>query len=242
MLLPILFSLIVLYFLVMSIASMRSFPRMVEAIRQGALARANVYLSQMAGLWLPALLVAFPIAFVFYGYEDLGLGWFRPGPGWLVIGAAVLAALYLGYLLITLFAMVSAFRQGKPSPQKVSERLAPLVPVTTRERKFWACTALTAGFTEELLFRGFVFYALGALFPALPAIGVLLISTVLFGLGHLYQGPKEALQPMALGLVFGALYLAFGTIWPCVVLHVLQDLVITWVGREEKPAHETAAG
>ncbi len=242
MLLPILFSLIVLYFLVMSFAGMRSFPRIVEAIRQGVLARANVYLSQMAGLWLPALLVVLPIVFGFYGNEDLGLGWFRPGPGWLVIGAAVLAALYLSYLLITLFAMVSAFRQGKPSPQKVSERLTPLVPVTTRERRLWACTALTAGFTEELLFRGFVFYALGALFPTLPAIGVLLISTVLFGLGHLYQGPKGALQPMALGLVFGVFYLAFGTIWPCVVLHVLQDLIITWVGREEKPAPEQAAG
>ncbi len=235
MLLPTLFTLIVLYFLVMSIAGMRTFPRIAEAIRQGVLTRANVYLNQMAGLLFPALLVLVLSAFGFYGLEDLGLGWFRPGPGWLVIGAAVLAALYLGYLLITLFAMVSAFRQGKPSPQQAPERLKPLFPVTERERRLWALTAVNAGFAEELLFRGFVFYSLGALWPGLPALGVLLISTVLFGLGHLYQGPKDALQPMALGLLYGVFYLAFGTIWPCVALHALQDLVVTWVAREEPP-------
>lgn len=234
LLLALLLLVIILCFLAMSIAGMLSFPRIAEAIRQGRLTRAAVYRSQIVGLWLLAALVLLPAVFGLYGFSDLGLLWFRPGPAWLAIPAAVVAGFYFLCLVITILFARGNHRQGKPPVQKVPEQLRPLFPATAGDRRLWVWVALTAGFAEEVLFRGFIMYGLAVLFPGLHVVAVLLVSTVLFGLGHMYQGPKEALQPMALGLLFGVFYLAFGTIWPCVVLHALQDLCVLYAAGEEK--------
>jgi membrane protease YdiL (CAAX protease family) len=230
------FLLFLLYFLFQTLWSLKRFPRIIEGIRTGRITRASLYVSQMAGLWVPAAAVLLLAATGQFAWADVGLSWFRlSGSVWIVVPAAVLAALYLAYLLYTLVTMWRSTRQGKPVPQRVPERIRAMFPVTRGEKRLWACTAVSAGIAEELLFRGFLFYALGALFPWMPVWAVLLVATALFGLGHLYQGAGEAVQPSLIGLLYGIFYIASGTILPCVLLHAAQDLCAVFAVNEAQP-------
>ncbi len=59
-----------------------------------------------------------------------------------------------------------------------------MLPNNYRETILWIFICITAGVTEELLFRSFMMNYLSKLFPALSIIGVLVISSIIFGLAH----------------------------------------------------------
>lgn len=96
-----------------------------------------------------------------------------------------------------------------------------LMPQTSRELRLWEGVSLTAGMCEELLYRGFM---IGYLAHWMPIFGAALGSSILFGLGHAYQGTKGALKISALGLVFAVVYILSGTIWPLVLAHAIMDV------------------
>lgn len=135
------------------------------------------------------------------------------GPG-LVVGLAV--ALVVGAVVA---------RRAKPGqePPSVSQ-FAALLPVTRRERRWFAAVAVTAGTCEELVFRGFATFYLASLFPDLQVIMLVVLAAVMFGTAHAYQGPAGVAATFALGLAFGTIYLATGSLVPGMVLHALIDL------------------
>ena len=106
-----------------------------------------------------------------------------------------------------------------------------LVPNTAAERAVWIVISLTAGICEEVLFRGFLIRFLHESSLALPIAGALAVSSVLFGLGHLYQGFKSLVTTTIAGLCFGLLFLLSGSLLPGIVLHALMDLQIAYVMR-----------
>lgn len=53
-------------------------------------------------------------------------------------------------------------------------------------------------------------------------LGVLL-SALLFGLAHLYQGPAGVANTALSGLILGIVYLRFGRVWPLMISHYLHD-------------------
>lgn len=65
------------------------------------------------------------------------------------------------------------------------------------------------------------------LFPGFNVFIILGIAALIFGIGHIYLGPAEAVRPMVLGLVYGLFFIAFGSIIPCIILHAMQDLCAT---------------
>jgi membrane protease YdiL (CAAX protease family) len=223
------------YFIVYeTIWGLRAYPKILAGILDGSLERRSLYRRMMAGLWLPTLLVGLLVALGRISLADLGLrGPAIRGPAWLSYSAAALALLYFAYLCYCLVALRVNAAKGLSLSQPLPPEIKALLPLTRKEKGLWVLTALTAGVTEELLFRGFLFYLLGALFPALPLAAILGISTLAFGIGHLYQGPAEAIKPMLLGAVFGAFYLSFGTILPCILLHAMQDLCVVDMINEE---------
>lgn len=101
-----------------------------------------------------------------------------------------------------------------------------LLPVTGREKLWYAASAVTAGICEEFLFRGFLLYLLPVLVPALPAWGALLLSATIFGLAHSYQGWKGVVQTGFAGLLFGVIYRYTGTLYGVMALHALVDLML----------------
>ena len=86
---------------------------------------------------------------------------------------------------------------------------------------------ITAGFLEEFLWRGYLINRLVDLFGSqatLTWVLVIIISAIIFGLGHGYQGTMGMLKTGAIGLVFGLAFLAVGrNLWPLVLAHALID-------------------
>lgn len=83
--------------------------------------------------------------------------------------------------------------------------------------------ALTAGITEEILFRGYLVERLAALTGRLD-VGVVL-SWLLFSLFHLPGwGVGGAIQIAILSSVIYLVYLRRRSVVPCILLHVANDL------------------
>jgi membrane protease YdiL (CAAX protease family) len=85
----------------------------------------------------------------------------------------------------------------------------------------------TAGFLEELLWRGYLMNRLVGIFGRSTKLawGISLVgSAVIFGLIHSFQGPIGVIKTGAIGLVFGVCYLTVGrNLWPLVGAHALID-------------------
>jgi membrane protease YdiL (CAAX protease family) len=104
--------------------------------------------------------------------------------------------------------------------RKLGERLFPTKPV---ELAPFCALAVTAGVCEEFLYRGFAMAALSH--AGITAWGVVVISSVLFGLAHTYQGKNGVVGTMLIGFIFGASRLAFQSLVPAMVWHSVVDLV-----------------
>src|SRR5262245_13120675 len=86
-----------------------------------------------------------------------------------------------------------------------------------------ALLSVTAGVTEEILFRGFLVERLGQQLGRFGAASVL--SWALFTALHLpFWGTGGALQIGAISLVFYFVYWMRRSLAPCVMLHVANDL------------------
>lgn len=93
-----------------------------------------------------------------------------------------------------------------------------IVPATPMETLGFLGLALTTGFCEELLFRGWVVPFLGALGGSLLlGVGA---TGLLFGLGHAHQGAKGILQTGLIGIAMGFGYWALGSLIPLQALHM----------------------
>ena len=86
------------------------------------------------------------------------------------------------------------------------------VPSTLTERKWYAATAITAGICEELLFRGFLMRYLPATFPTLDWLVVAILSGIIYGLSHAYQGIKGIFQTALTGFSFAIVYVLGGSL------------------------------
>lgn len=89
--------------------------------------------------------------------------------------------------------------------------------------------AVTAGFCEELWCRGFL---IGYLAQWIGWWQAAVASSVLFGIGHAYQGTAGVLKTTGVGLVMAALYGYCGSLWPSIVLHTAIDVQSGAVGYE----------
>ena len=100
------------------------------------------------------------------------------------------------------------------------------------------------GFSEELLFRGYVLNRLLLIFGQSGGAKVLavLISAFLFGIAH-WSGQSfwGSLQGGIVGLLFASAYFLNGQrLWSLIVAHAAFDIFAFWIvyaGMEEKFAH-----
>jgi hypothetical protein len=83
--------------------------------------------------------------------------------------------------------------------------------------------SVTAGLAEELVFRGFLIEFLGGWCGNLWVAVVL--SSILFGLLHGYQGLSGVLRTGFLGLGLAALYVWRDSLLPVMVAHFAYDVV-----------------
>jgi uncharacterized protein len=85
-----------------------------------------------------------------------------------------------------------------------------------------------AAFGEEFVYRGYLLNRIARVFGETPGAwkGALIVTSILFGLGHGYQGASGMIAAGLGGFVFGLLYLATGrNLWVAVVAHGTMDTV-----------------
>ncbi|MGO4444420.1 CPBP family intramembrane glutamic endopeptidase [Mycobacterium sp. 2YAF39] len=83
--------------------------------------------------------------------------------------------------------------------------------------------AFANGWAEEVIVVGFLFTRLRQL--RMSVVAAVILTSVLRGLYHLYQGFGAGLGNLAMGLVFGYVYVRTGRLWPLIVAHALIDAV-----------------
>lgn len=107
----------------------------------------------------------------------------------------------------------------------ISERI---MPRTVRELLVFAALACTAGISEEFLYRGFVFAAFVRMVvnygsPTAPAA---ILSSLWFGLAHLYQGRRGLITTFVVGLILVSVRIWTGSLLPVIVAHAGIDLTV----------------
>ena len=138
------------------------------------------------------------------------------------------AALVIALILFVQARRVSNNERSLERVRPKLERILLVLPHTVEERRLFLWLSLTAGVCEELLYRGFLFFYLGHWMPPLAGLAV---SSVIFGLGHVYQGVRGVLLTGLVGAFFGAAYMLCGSIAPAMVLHAAGDMYSGWIGH-----------
>jgi CAAX protease family protein len=96
-----------------------------------------------------------------------------------------------------------------------------LTPSTNLELVVWFCVSTTAGICEEIIFRGYLQRQFAAMANSMLA-GVLL-SAIVFGASHGYEGVARMVLIMIYGLMFGLLAWWRKSLRPGMIAHAWHD-------------------
>ena len=181
------------------------------------------------------LWIASALAVVATGFRPLFT--ISPSPGeisWLLLHPWVR---YWVEALIAIFVIISvvlpvgtviwkklAKRPRKYSSADALKSLSSFFPATWTERRWWVFVCITAGVCEETLFRGFMLHYLHVIPWTLNLLLALLISSVIFGFNHLYQGAGGVAGSSIVGFLFGLLFLLTGNLLLPIIFHGVMDL------------------
>jgi membrane protease YdiL (CAAX protease family) len=77
--------------------------------------------------------------------------------------------------------------------------------------------------SEETIFRGYLILRLSAVTHS--TVAAVLLSSVIFSLGHRYEGSAGAVSVGVMGFVFAVVYLWRGSLLAPMVMHFLQDFI-----------------
>src|SRR6266852_5598975 len=180
------------------------------------------------------LWIASALAVVAIGFRPLLTIRALPGEiSWLLLHAWVR---YLVEALIAIFVILSVvlpvgtviWKKLTKRPLKYSsaalKSFGYFFPATWTERRWWVFVCITAGVCEETLFRGFLLHYLHVFPWTLNLTLALLISSVVFGCNHLYQGAGGVAGTAIVGFLFGLLFLLTGNLLLPIIFHGVMDL------------------
>ena len=197
--------------------------------------RAKLYRETMILLWgvtAPILLIW---AISDRSWNALGLGIGTGWASWLGWALAALPALFF----IAQFAAISSSSSARQQLEEALHRdaaLANFMPHTKSEYRTFRWTSITAGFTEEIIFRGYLIWALALFTPLWVAA---LISLFVFTLLHAYQGLRQLPFVALTGAWFTMIVIVSSSLWPAIALHMFIDLInndTVWTARKRREA------
>jgi membrane protease YdiL (CAAX protease family) len=119
--------------------------------------------------------------------------------------------------------MLGQVAWGKLFGHEDAASIRSLLPRRPIEVALWVALSLSAGFCEELSFRGYFLRQFRALTHR--AWLALLLQAALFGISHSYQGAQACLKITVFGVLFGLLALWRRSLRPGMTAHALTDIL-----------------
>jgi uncharacterized protein len=158
--------------------------------------------ASVAGLWLLG------------GLPAASLGLVAPRSWWISV--------CLGGGIISYFVYV-AIRQRRKG-QELRDRMrarggAKMLPDTMNELRWFAVMCIASGIAEESVYRGFLYFYISLYFPHINAPELVLLTSLVFGIEHAYQGWRGIASTAVAGLIFGTLYTISGSLLLPAVVH-----------------------
>ena len=200
-----------------------SWPRHVRAVDAGdPNARTRVYVRTLIEEWGFALAA---LALSIANHRSASALWLAPPTGWRAWVGFGLAIAYVALMLV----QGRAIAASPKTLARVREKMQPLralIPHTSGEFRLFVPLAVTAGICEEFLFRGYLVWVAAFWMGVIPAA---LVSMVVFGLAHGYQGGKFGFRAFAVGVALGILALVTRSVLPGMILHAAIDLSSGWI-------------
>lgn len=125
------------------------------------------------------------------------------------------AAKWIGIGILSYFAFAIAYAGvfGAPEQDDIAGDFGPIGVQ-------FLLIVILAPFAEEICFRGMLF---GGLRTRLPFWAAALGAGLFFGLLHYTTGPSAVPSLVALGVIFALVYEKTGSIWPAVIMHVVNN-------------------
>ncbi len=182
----------------------------------------RIYLATMSYEWLLT-------GYVCWGLRRAGLtlreliGGRWNGVGDFLFDIALALFVWFATLMVIAAAAFAMGMEHSGSIEEARKQIGFLAPRSTLEVVLWICLSATAGFCEEVLFRGYLQKQFSRLLGN-RWIAVVVVS-ILFGLGHGYEGSQRMLLIAMLGLAFGIMSLLRKSLRPAMMAHTFQDTI-----------------
>jgi membrane protease YdiL (CAAX protease family) len=184
--------------------------------------RLSLYASTIFYQWVLVALVGWRMLARDVSPDEIGLT--AAGPWRVLWTTVVLTAVLCANQFFGLRKISALPAEKRGSVFAVTEKIMPRI---SKEKVFFSALALTAGVSEEFLYRGFVymaFYRMGVNYgPPESIAGVL--SSLWFSFAHLYQGKRGLITTFVVGIILVSVRIWTGSLIPVMVAHAAIDLV-----------------
>ena len=114
--------------------------------------------------------------------------------------------------------------EGKKSEY---EHVRYILPDNKRQYTWVVFTSITAGITEEFIFRAYMFWFFNQYMEWYLSIIAL---NLVFSLCHVWSGIKNMIGAFSMGLVLSLLYVFSGSILTAMILHIVTDMYSAKIG------------
>jgi membrane protease YdiL (CAAX protease family) len=176
------------------------------------------------------LALALAVVLVWWSLRLRGLGWASIGLGrprrwiWIVLLAPVVAVATMVVVNFMVARLVLPLVHNPPDSSRFDALRGNLLALVLGLFSVWT----SAAFGEEILARGYLIGRLAGVLGGSRAAWVTgtVLSAVVFGAMHFYQGAAGMALTGLVGLIFGIVYLLLGrNLWVLVLAHGLIDTV-----------------
>jgi membrane protease YdiL (CAAX protease family) len=141
----------------------------------------------------------------------------KPTIGFFLLSVLVLYLLFIAAAIVSAIPMLFGTRENNAVVKMIAQLLKghPL---------FLFFIALTAGVTEEFIFRGYVLTRFSQLFKK-PYIPVIVSSLLFSALHYKYNSLRELIFAFLIGIIFSVYYLKYRNIKAIMLTHFLIDFI-----------------